>query len=151
MVWRARVLGNAAAVTWGRVAQPGTTDRIRVTDLDHVVLNVADPERSLRFYCEELGLEPVRVEEWRRQEAPFPSVRVSAGTILDLVAMPPTGRNVDHLCLVVAPLDFDAVKSSGRFEVVDGPGPRFGARGQGVSLYIRDPDDNVIELRFYPE
>ena len=95
---------------------------LRVIGLDHVVLNVADVERSLAFYCDELGLAPERVDEWRRGEAPFPSARVDAATILDLLAAPRTGENADHVCLVVDPVDLDAVKASGRFDVVDGPG-----------------------------
>ena len=123
--------------------------RFRVTGLDHVVLNVADVERSLAFYCGELGLEPERVEEWRRGEVPFPSVRVDAGTILDLLAAPRTGVNADHLCLVVEPVDLAAVKESGRFVVLDGPATRFGAQGNGTSLYVADPDGNTVELRHY--
>jgi len=122
---------------------------IRVVDVDHVVLNVADVERSLAFYCGELGLAPVRVEEWRRGEVPFPSARVTAATIIDLFATPRTGVNADHLCLVVEPMDLDALAVSGRFTVVDGPGRRFGARGDGTSLYILDPDGNTVELRYY--
>lgn len=122
---------------------------VTVIELDHIVLNVVDVERSLRFYCEELGLEGVRVDEWRRQEVFFPSVRVNAGTLLDLLQLPRRGENVDHFCLVVAPVDFEALKASGRFEVVDGPDRRFGARGDGTSLYIRDPDRNLVELRYY--
>jgi catechol 2,3-dioxygenase-like lactoylglutathione lyase family enzyme len=122
---------------------------LRVTGLDHVVLNVADVERSLAFYCGELGLAPERVDEWRRGEVLFPSVRVDAHTIIDLLAAPRTGENADHVCLVVEPLDLDAVKESGRFDVVDGPATRFGARGDGTSLYVRDPDGNTVELRHY--
>jgi catechol 2,3-dioxygenase-like lactoylglutathione lyase family enzyme len=122
---------------------------LRVIALDHVVLNVGDVERSLAFFRDELGLEPVRVEEWRRGEAPFPSVRVDAATILDLLARPRTGVNADHLCLVVEPVDLAAVKASGRFVVLDGPDTRFGARGNGTSLYVQDPDGNTVELRHY--
>ena len=122
---------------------------VSVTGFDHLVINVADTERSLDFYCDELGLTPVRVEEWRRGEAPFPSVRVNASTIIDLVALPRTGQNADHFCLVIEPTDLQALKERGRFDVVDGPGRRFGARGEGTSLYVRDPDGNVIELRYY--
>jgi catechol 2,3-dioxygenase-like lactoylglutathione lyase family enzyme len=125
------------------------TAELKVTGLDHIVLNVSDIERSLGFYCDQLGLEPVRVEEWRERRAPFPSVRVDAGTIIDLLATPRTGTNADHFCLVVAPTDFTSLAASGHFEVVDGPGPRFGARGTATSLYIRDPDGNTIELRYY--
>ena len=122
---------------------------LRVTGLDHVVLNVADVERSLAFYCDELGLAPERAEEWRRGEVLFPSVRIDADTIIDLLAAPRTGENADHLCLVVAPTDLAALKASGRFDVVDGPATRFGARGNGTSLYVRDPDGNTVELRHY--
>jgi catechol 2,3-dioxygenase-like lactoylglutathione lyase family enzyme len=122
---------------------------LRVTGLDHVVLNFADVERSLAFYCDQLGLAPERVEEWRRGEILFPSVRVDAHTIIDLLAVARTGENADHLCLVVEPVDLDAVKASGRFDVVDGPATRFGARGNGTSLYVKDPDGNTVELRHY--
>ena len=124
-------------------------DELHVVALDHVVLNVADVERSLAFYCGELGLVPERVDEWRRGEVSFPSVRVDVHTIIDLLAAPRTGENSDHLCLVVEPTDLDAVKASGRFEVVDGPATRFGARGDGTSLYVTDPDGNTVELRYY--
>jgi catechol 2,3-dioxygenase-like lactoylglutathione lyase family enzyme len=122
---------------------------VRVIGFDHLVLDVADVERSLAFYVDELGLEPVRVDEWRRGEVLFPSVRVDATTILDLLATAPTGRNVDHLCLVVESQDLEALKQSGRFTVVDGPGLRYGAQGDGTSLYVLDPDGNTVELRHY--
>ncbi len=122
---------------------------VRVTGFDHVVLHVADVERSLAFYCDELGLTPARVDEWRRGEAPFPSARASATTVIDLVAADRTGVNMDHFCLVIDPVDLDALRRSGRFSVVDGPATRWGAQGWATSLYVRDPDGNVVELRHY--
>ncbi len=122
---------------------------LHVTGLDHVVLNVADVERSLAFYCDELGLAPERVDQWRRGEVLFPSVRIDDHTIIDLLAASRSGVNADHLCLVVEPTDLEAVKASGRFEVIDGPATRFGARGDGTSLYVKDPDGNTVELRHY--
>ena len=89
------------------------------------------------------------MDEWRRGEILFPSVRVDGSTIIDLLAAPRTGENADHLCLVVEPVDLEAEKASGRFEVVDGPATRFGARGNGTSLYVKDPDGNTVELRHY--
>jgi catechol 2,3-dioxygenase-like lactoylglutathione lyase family enzyme len=124
---------------------------VRVIAFDHLVLNVGDVERALDFYCGPLGLEPVRVAEWRAGKAPFPSVRVSATTIIDLVALPRGESNVDHICLVVEPLDWQEVMDSGVFTVVNGPGARFGARGNAQSLYVLDPDGNTIELRWYPQ
>jgi catechol 2,3-dioxygenase-like lactoylglutathione lyase family enzyme len=76
-------------------------------------------------------------------------VRVDSTTIIDLLAAPRTGENADHVCLVVEPVDLEAVKASGRFEVVEGPAKRFGARGDGTSLYVQDPDGNTVELRYY--
>jgi catechol 2,3-dioxygenase-like lactoylglutathione lyase family enzyme len=125
---------------------------VRVTELDHVVVNCADVERSLRWYAEVLGLEAVRVPEWRAGAAPFPSVRVNERTIIDLLAADRSGVNVDHVCLVIEPTDLAALAASGRFDVV-GDGPvegLFGARGLAASLYVRDPDANTIELRCYP-
>ena len=124
---------------------------LRARALDHLVLNCADVEASLRWYCDELGLEPVRVDDWRSGTSPFPSVRVNEATIIDLLAAKPSGTNVDHLCLVVDPIDLGALAASGRFDVV-GDGPvegLFGARGLATSLYVRDPDGNTIELRIY--
>ncbi|MCL2395898.1 MAG: VOC family protein [Acidimicrobiaceae bacterium] len=122
---------------------------LRVVGIDHVVLNVADVERSLDFYEKTLGLAPVRVDEWRRGDAPFPSVRVDDSFIIDLFPAAPNGANLDHFCLVVEPTDLDELAASGRFEVVTGPGRRFGARGDGMSLYVKDPDGNTVELRCY--
>ncbi|MFI1159474.1 VOC family protein [Streptomyces sioyaensis] len=125
---------------------------MRVKDFDHLVLKVQDIERALEFYCGPLGLEPVRVDEWRAGEAPFPSVRVSPSTIIDLIVGDARGgSNVDHICLVVEPLDWQQVIDSGRFTVLDGPGSRYGARGQAQSVYVADPDGNTVELRWYPQ
>ena len=120
-----------------------------VRGVDHLVLKVADQEVSLAFYLGELGLHPWRVEEWRRGEVGFPSARVSDTFILDFVAGAPDGTNLDHFCLVVEKTDLEKVKNSGHLRVQSGPGQRSGARGDGMSLYVLDPDDNVIELRYY--
>ncbi|MEV0730654.1 VOC family protein [Polymorphospora sp. NPDC050346] len=124
---------------------------VRVTGFDHLVLNVSDVERSLDFYCGRLGLTPVRVDEWRAGKVPFPSVRVTPETIIDLVRRVRDGSNVDHLCLVVAPLDWPEVIDSGTFTVLEGPVGRFGARGDATSVYVADPDGNSVELRWYPQ
>lgn len=125
---------------------------MKIIGLDHIVLRVADVERSLAFYSGTLGLTGVRVEEWRAGEVFFPSVRVDRTTIIDLLpadADEPIGRNLDHCCLVVEPTDLQALADDRGLDVVGGPAELFGAQGQGQALYIRDPDDNVIELRHY--
>ena len=126
--------------------------RIQVQAMDHIVVRVSDVERSVAWYVDRLGMTAEGLSEWRSGKAPFPSVRVSQSTIIDVLSGDRgPGVNVDHFCLVVAPVDFDEIKASGRFDVVDGPGRRFGARGDATSLYIRDPDGNVVELRYYDD
>jgi catechol 2,3-dioxygenase-like lactoylglutathione lyase family enzyme len=125
---------------------------VQVIGLDHVVLRCADIEVSLAFYCGELGLEPDRVDEWRRGDVFFPSVRVDTTTLIDLFPVgdgPPRADvpNVDHICLVVEAADLDALAA--RF-----PGSRradglYGAQGVASSLYVQDPDGNTVELRSY--
>lgn len=121
---------------------------MRVTALDHIVLNVADTRRSLEFYTGVLGLEPLRVDEWEAGDAPFVSVRIDAHTIIDLMELERSGENSDHLCLVIDD-DVAQLVASGTLEVDTGPVPRWGARGEGVSIYLRDPDGNTVELRNY--
>ena len=124
----------------------------RITGFDHLVLRCADVERTLAWYVDALGLEPVREDEWRAGGVPFPSVRVSRETIIDLI--PATGvvteRNIDHFCLVADRATVDAIAADGdTFRLVDGPVQRFGAQGDGWSVYVSDPDDNLIEVRSY--
>ena len=124
---------------------------LRVVGLDHLVLLTEDVERSLGYYTLTLGLVGVRVDQWRLGEVPFPSVRIDANTIIDLIAGERTGENVAHLCLVVADADMDAIAARDDLGAVDGPlTGMFGARGEATSVYVRDPDGNVIELRAYP-
>ncbi len=122
---------------------------MRITGIDHVVFNVSDVERALAWWRDLLGLEPVRLDEWRRGEVPFVSVRVSTDTILDLFQLERSGENVDHVALRVDDADLDELAADDRFDVVRGPLEVFGARGVGRGLYVRDPDGNVIELRTY--
>jgi catechol 2,3-dioxygenase-like lactoylglutathione lyase family enzyme len=122
---------------------------VQVTGIDHIVLTVSDARRSLAWYRDHLGLEPLRLAEWEAGEALFVSLRIDAGTIIDLLEGERSGVNVDHVCLVVDAVDLDAVAASGEFDVVAGPAQLFGARGMGTGLYVRDPDGNVVELRHY--
>jgi glyoxylase I family protein len=122
---------------------------MRVTGPDHVVLVSPDPERLVAWYRDSLGLEVLRLEEWRRNEVPFVSLRVSPTFLIDVMRGERSGVNVDHLALVVEDADLDALAASGRFEVEFGPADLFGARGTGRGLYVQDPDGNRVELRGY--
>jgi catechol 2,3-dioxygenase-like lactoylglutathione lyase family enzyme len=120
-----------------------------VHDIDHVVLNVSDPEVSVRWYGEHLGLQPERLEQWRRGEVPFVSLRVNEGTIIDLATLPRSGENADHVAFVVDRAHFDAFVADPPVPIELGPMRLFGARGTGEGLYVRDPDGNKVELRVY--
>jgi catechol 2,3-dioxygenase-like lactoylglutathione lyase family enzyme len=120
---------------------------VKVVGLDHVVINTTSIETLLAFYCDTLGLEPVRVEEWRRGEVLFPSVRVNAETLIDLFPAERTGENMNHLCLVIEPTDLDALGA--QFPEAQKADGLFGAQGFASSLYIKDPDGNTVELRYY--
>ena len=122
---------------------------MRVTGLDHVVLLCRDVEASLAYYCGVLGLEGVDVERWRRGEVAFPSARVSADTIIDLMPGTPEGRNTDHICLVLEPTDLHTLAERTELNPVKGPVQRSGAHGLGWSLYVVDPDLHLVELKHY--
>ena len=126
----------------------------QVTGLDHIVLRVADAEASVAWYVQKLGLAPERFEQWRGGEVPFPSVRVDATTVIDLLEVKPgsepMGINLDHFALLVPGADLNALASSGEFTVIRGPRALWGARGTGMGMYVADPDGHVVELRTYP-
>jgi catechol 2,3-dioxygenase-like lactoylglutathione lyase family enzyme len=119
--------------------------------LDHIVLVVRDTEATLAWYDRFAGLAGVRVDEWRRGEVPFPSLRVDDGTIIDVIPGlgDPTERgHLDHICLVVDRTGLDALAADPALDIVDS-GRRFGARGEADSIYVRDPDGLLVEFRTY--
>lgn len=133
----------------------------KIKAMDHIVLNVPDIDRSLAFYVDVLGLAPERLDQFRRGEAPFPSVRISGDTVIDLFPMKPGDtlrdgpglQNLNHFTMVVEAADFEAFQAhlaEGGVTIEEGPGRRWGARGYGQSVYFRDPDGNRIEVRCYP-
>ena len=141
---------------------------VRVTEMDHIALRSRDVEASLRFYHQILGLKVERLEEWRAGKVPFPSVRLSEDTLIDVFQMPqgmaetPELRQLDHYCIVVEPTDLSQVAQQLKELGVEmapanpfipseigGPFTRWGAHGTGTSLYVYDPDGNIVELRHY--
>jgi catechol 2,3-dioxygenase-like lactoylglutathione lyase family enzyme len=123
---------------------------VQVSGIDHIVLDCADVERSVAWYRDRLGLEPVRLEEWRRDEVPFVSLRVDDTTIIDLFEQEPTGENVNHVALLVEGVDLDELAAAGEWDIEMGPADLFGAQGVGRGFYTRDPDGHLVELRTYP-
>jgi catechol 2,3-dioxygenase-like lactoylglutathione lyase family enzyme len=129
---------------------------MRVSGLDHIVLNVRDVEQSLEFYQRHLGLAAERIDAWRRGDVRFPSLRINASTIIDLVASPDTNggirQNLAHFCVVTEDADLTGARqdlSRAGVKIEEGPAMRSGARGDALSIYFRDPDDNLIEVRTY--
>jgi catechol 2,3-dioxygenase-like lactoylglutathione lyase family enzyme len=133
---------------------------IRIREIDHLVLRVVDLERMLRFYCDALGC---TVE--RRQDA-LGLVQLRAGrSLLDLVPVdgklgaaggaPPgrEGRNLDHFCFRVEPFDAEAIRAhlAARGIAAGESAPRYGAEGEGPSMYITDPEGNIVELKGPPD
>ncbi|HEX9779339.1 MAG TPA: VOC family protein [Geopsychrobacteraceae bacterium] len=129
--------------------------------LDHIVLNVVDIEKMLRFYTGILQLPGERLAAFEDGKVPFPSVRLTADTIIDLFPKPlweksnpePVCRpNLNHFCLVTERPAWHELQTRLREHNVAidaGPVERWGAHGSGISIYFRDPEENVIEVRYY--
>lgn len=125
--------------------------RFKVAEIDHIVLRCRDQARMLDFYTRILGLS----EERRLERIGLIQLRAGAG-MLDLVpaaARDEDGRNVDHFCLGI---EADDLAEAARYlrgqgvEASEEPEKRYGARGFGMSIYVRDPEGNVIELKQMP-
>ena len=129
---------------------------LQVRAIDHIVLRVPDIEEAIRFFCDLLGMKPLRVEEWRAGQVPFPSVQISEGTIIDLGAMkeepaPEEQQRLSHFCVVVESVDWEAALKTleGSWTKTQGPLNRWGAQGDGISVYGLGPGGVNIELRQY--
>ena len=123
---------------------------IQVLGIDHVVLIATDVERTVQWYAEKLGLVPERLDAWRRGEVLFASLRIGPTSIIDVFAGERTGMNVDHVALVVdQSVDLRALAASGEFDVDHEPFVIWGAQGDGLGMYVLDPDGNRIELKQY--
>lgn len=136
-----------------------STPPFRLAQIDHVVLRAIDIEAMQHFYCDVLGC-----REERRQDD-IGLVQLRAGTtLIDLVAIDgklgrhggaapgPEGHNMDHLCLSVEGYDEAAIVAHLRAHGVrmGEIGSRYGAKGEGPSIYLYDPQGNMIELKGPP-
>jgi len=120
-----------------------------IGELDHVVLRCRDQARMLDFYVRVLGL----VEERRLDAIGLIQLRAGA-SLVDLVpdagGEPHDRPNVDHFCLAITASDMDTVVAhlaAAGVETIGEPMVRYGARGYGLSVYCRDPEGNVVELK----
>lgn len=126
---------------------------LKVMEIDHVVLRCRQQETTLDFYTRLIGL----TEE--RRIGQIGLIQLRAGrSLVDLVpageSAAETGRNVDHFCLAIEAADMDEVARYLRenaVEVTGDPATRYGAHGMGLSIYIRDPEGNVVELKQLPD
>ncbi len=128
-----------------------------VQRIDHLVFRVRDLQRSIGFYETVLGCAVVR----RRDDLGLIHIRVGT-SMVDLISVDgklgrtggagagTEGRNVDHLCLRIAPFVEESIVRHLAQNGITPHGPaasNFGAEGEGLSLYFDDPDGNTIELK----
>lgn len=132
---------------------------IRLGEIDHVVLRAINLDAMQRFYCDVLGC-----REERRQDA-IGLVQLRAGaSLIDLVSIDgklgrmggaapgSEGHNMDHLCLRVEDYDEAVILAhlAAHGVRVGELGSRYGAQGEGPSIYLHDPQGNMIELKGPP-
>ena len=132
---------------------------IRVREIDHVVLRVRDADRMIAFYRDVLGCTVERA----REDIGLYHLRAGR-SLIDIVPVDGSlgalggaapgaeGRNLDHFCLRVEPFDADAIAAHLRRHGIE-PGEvasRYGAEGDGPSLYVKDPEGNTVELKGSP-
>lgn len=128
--------------------------------LDHVVLRIRDLDASLEFYRDVLGCTMEKVQE------KIGLYQLRAGqSLIDLIPLDEPlgkmggagpakeGRNLDHFAIQVAPFDEAAIRAHLTAHGIEAgeSGTRYGAEGEGPSIYIRDPDDNTVELKGPPD
>jgi catechol 2,3-dioxygenase-like lactoylglutathione lyase family enzyme len=133
---------------------------LQIRDIDHLVLRVQDVAAMVPLLREVLGCPVQRVDE----KIGLVQLRAGRG-LIDLIPVDSEigraggaapgreGRNLDHFCLRVEPWDAEAIRAHLRAHGVE-PGPvaqRFGAEGQGPSMYLADPEGNTVELKGPPQ
>lgn len=132
---------------------------ISIREIDHIVLRVVDLAAMLEFYCGALGC-PV---EKRQDEIGLVQLRAGS-SLIDLVPLDgklgrmggaapgKEGRNMDHFCLRVEPFDAEAIRAHLLAHGVEAGAveSRYGAEGEGPSIYVTDPEGNVVELKGPP-
>lgn len=125
--------------------------------LDHVVLEVRNAPAAVAFYGGLLGLSAVRLGAFRARRAPFPSVRIGPGTMIDF--FPPKmwrdkrrARNPNHLSFALGRRAEQSLRrrlARAGVTIERESQRNFGARGWGGAIYFSDPEGNTVEVRCY--
>lgn len=129
---------------------------LSIRGIDHVVVRARDLGRMVEFYRDVLGC----AVEKQRDDLGLVHMRAGA-SLIDLIAVDgelgrrggaapgEEGRNMDHLCLRVEPFDEDLIRRHLRSHGVEAGElyQNYGAEGNGPSLYLSDPEGNVVELK----
>lgn len=129
------------------------TAPVVIDRIDHVVLTVADIDRTVEFYTRVLGMRPLTFGAGRRALS-FGRHKLNlhqAGREFEPKAHRPTPGSVDLCLITTTPLArFVTHLGACGVPIEEGPVPRTGATGPITSVYFRDPDDNLIEVSEYP-
>ena len=129
---------------------------IALSGFDHIVLRIRDKDKMIGFYTQVLGCSV----DWDRPELGLTHLRAGVN-LIDLVTLdgplgkaggagPGTeGRNLDHFCLTVRDFDDSRLRAhlATHGVAITEEGPRYGAHGEGLSLYVQDPEGNTVELK----
>jgi catechol 2,3-dioxygenase-like lactoylglutathione lyase family enzyme len=120
-----------------------------ITKLDHIVLTVKDVKATIKFYTEILGMELLQFGD-NRKGVQFGNYKINLhqhGDEISPHAAQPKPGSADFCIITEIPLEqvIDHLTSCG-VEIVSGPAPRSGAAGKILSIYLRDPDGNLIEI-----
>lgn len=122
-----------------------------ISHLDHLVLTVRDLERTVTFYSAVLGMKPVTFKG--RRALAFGNQKINlheAGREFEPKAARPTPGSADLCFITEVPLaEFCRHLEQQAVRVIEGPVTRTGARGEILSVYFRDPDENLIEVANY--
>jgi len=128
------------------LSKPDTSPPFGLVGLDHIVLKVADMKRAIAFYSDVLG---ASIE---REIESLGMVQMRTGaSLIDLVPQNETvgAQNMEHFALTIDP--FDEVSIFAHLEAhgikSEPAARRYGAKGFGPSIYIKDPDGNMVELK----
>jgi len=127
---------------------------VEIDRIDHIVLTVSDVEQTVRFYSEVLGMREVVFAEGRRALA-FGGQKINlhqAGREFEPKAARPAAGSADFCVITLTPLGevMDRLADGG-VEVIQGPVEKTGALGSMQSVYISDPDGNLVEISRYPD